>query len=83
VTLVVVAKRQFLTVFQPVLPLHECANPTAAESTIVESAAKPLHSVTDSAAAKSTAEPLQSVTDSVADSTAASAALTENLDYIT
>jgi hypothetical protein len=39
-------------VFQPVLPLHECADPTAAES---------LHSVADSAA-----EPLQFVTDSVA-----------------
>jgi hypothetical protein len=39
-------------VFQPVLPLHECANPAATE---------PLHSIADSAA-----EPLQSVVDSTA-----------------
>jgi hypothetical protein len=32
-----------------VLPLHECANPTAAEP--LHSVAKPIHSVTDSAAA--------------------------------
>jgi hypothetical protein len=34
-------------VIQPVLHLHECADPATAEST----AAEPLHSVTDSAAA--------------------------------
>jgi hypothetical protein len=50
-------------VFQLVLPLHECADPVAAE---------PLHSVADSAA-----EPLQSIVDSVADSAAAGAAPTE------
>jgi hypothetical protein len=42
-------------VFQPVLPLHECADPAAAES-----GAEPLHSVANSA----TAEPLQSIADS-------------------
>jgi hypothetical protein len=47
-------------VFQPVLPLHVCAGPAATESATVESGAKPLHSVADSAAA----EPLQSVADS-------------------
>jgi hypothetical protein len=42
---------------QSVLPLHECADPTAAdESATVESTAEPLHSVADS-----TAEPLQSM----------------------
>jgi hypothetical protein len=55
-------------VFQPVLPLHECADPTADEST-----AEPLHSVADSAAT----EPLQSIADSVADFAAATAAPTE------
>jgi hypothetical protein len=65
-------------VFQPVLPLHEYADPAAAEYAAVESAAakftaEPLHSVADSAATKSTAEPLQSV----AGSTAAGAAVTE------
>jgi hypothetical protein len=39
-------------VFQSVLPLHECADPVAAE---------PLHSV-----ANSTVEPLQSIADSAA-----------------
>jgi hypothetical protein len=39
-----------MTVFQPILPLQECADPTVA---------KPLYSVADSAA-----EPLQSVADS-------------------
>jgi hypothetical protein len=50
-------------VFQPVLPLHECLDPTA-----IESAPEPLHSVADSAT-----EPLQFV----ADSTAAGAAPTK------
>jgi hypothetical protein len=44
-------------VFQLILPLHECADPAAAESPT-----EPLHSVADSA----TAEPLQSVADSAA-----------------
>jgi hypothetical protein len=48
---------------QPVLPLHECADPAAIE---------PLHSTTDSVA-----DPLQSLADSVTNSTAASAAPTE------
>jgi hypothetical protein len=51
-------------VFQLVLPLHECANPTATE---------PLHSVAND----STAEPLQYVADSVVDFAAAGAAPTE------
>jgi hypothetical protein len=55
----------FLTVFQPVLPLHECADPTTDEST-----AEPLHFVVDSIAAESAVEPLQSVTDSAAASAA-------------
>jgi hypothetical protein len=55
--------------FQSVLPLHECAEPTTAKSTTVESAAEPLHSVAESA----TTEPLQSI----ADSAAVIAALTE------
>jgi hypothetical protein len=33
-----------------VLPLHECADPTAAESAAAESATEPLHSVADSVA---------------------------------
>jgi hypothetical protein len=57
---------------QLMLPLHECADPTLAES-----ATEPVHSVGDfaaveefvveplhSAAAESTAEPLQSIADS-------------------
>jgi hypothetical protein len=38
-------------VFQPVLPLYKCANPTAAESATAESPTEPLHSVADSATA--------------------------------
>jgi hypothetical protein len=59
---------------QPVLPLHECANPAAAEST-----AEHLHSIDESAAAaaKSAAEALQSVDDSVADCAAVGVALTK------
>jgi hypothetical protein len=36
-------------VIEPVLPLHECADPTTAEST-----AGPLHSIADSAVAGAT-----------------------------
>jgi hypothetical protein len=60
--------------FQPVLPLHECADHAAVAA---ESPAEALHSIADSTAAKSTAELLQSVADSIADSAAAGAALTE------
>jgi hypothetical protein len=52
VTLAIIDEKWFLTVFQMVLPLHECVDPTAAE---------PLHSVFDS-----TAETLQYVADSTA-----------------
>jgi hypothetical protein len=58
-------------VIESVLPLHECADPAAAESAI-----EPLHSVADSAATESVAEPLQSI-GSIADSTAAGVAPTE------
>jgi hypothetical protein len=51
-------------VFQSVLPLHECADPTTAESAV-----EPIHSIADSVAV----EPLQSV----ADSATASATVTE------
>jgi hypothetical protein len=50
-------------VFQLVLPLHECADPTAAES---------LHSIADSAI-----EPLQPIANSVADFDSAGVAPTE------
>jgi hypothetical protein len=56
--------------FQLVLSLHECADPTAVEP--LHSIAEPLHSIADSAA-----EPLQSVVDSVVDSAIAGAAPTE------
>jgi hypothetical protein len=36
-------------VFQPVLPLHECTDPAAAEFAATESATEPLQSVADSA----------------------------------
>jgi hypothetical protein len=54
---------------QLVLPLHECADPTAIESAVAKSVAtkstaKLLHSIVDSATAESTAEPLQSGADS-------------------
>jgi hypothetical protein len=55
-------------VFQPVLPLHECDDPAAAEST-----AEPIYSIAKSATTVSAVEPLQSV----ADSTDAGAAPTE------
>jgi hypothetical protein len=45
--------------FQLVLPLHECADPAAAESTAIKFAAK-------FAATEFAAEPLQSVADSAA-----------------
>jgi hypothetical protein len=55
-------------VFQPVLTLHECADPAVAKST-----GEPLHFVADFAAAEplhyvanSAIEPLQSVTNSAA-----------------
>jgi hypothetical protein len=69
-------KRQVLTVIQPMLPLHECADPAPTESAaeplhsigdsaaIEESAVEPLHSTVDPATAESVAEPLQSVADS-------------------
>jgi hypothetical protein len=69
-----VDERQFLTVIQPVLPPHECANHAPAKF-----APKPLHSVTDSAAAEEVAadpaaiEPLHST----ADPAGSGAALTE------
>jgi hypothetical protein len=44
-------------VFQPVLPLHECANPADVESATDESEIEPLHYVADSTAVESTAEP--------------------------
>jgi hypothetical protein len=50
VTLSFVNEKQFLTVIQPVHPLHECANPAPTEST----------SPAESVAAKSTTEPLHS-----------------------
>jgi hypothetical protein len=68
-------------VIQPMLHLHECDDPTPAES-----ATEPLHSVGDSTAVEESAvEPLHSVADpavaeplqSVADSDAAADALTE------
>jgi hypothetical protein len=60
-------------VFQPILPLHECADPAATEYGAAESTTKPLYSIADSVAAKSAAKPLQSV----ADSTTGGAAPTE------
>jgi hypothetical protein len=43
-------------VFQPVLPLHDCADPAATQPlhSIADSVAKPLHSVADSAATGAT-----------------------------
>jgi hypothetical protein len=63
-------------VIQPMLPLHDCADPAPAES-----AAEPLHSVGDSTIVEplhsaidpAAAEPLQSI----ADSNAVADALTE------
>jgi hypothetical protein len=73
VTLSFIDEGQFLTVIQPVLPLHECADPTPAESAV-----EPFHSVADSTAAnpatiESTIEPLHSAVDP----TGSGAALTE------
>jgi hypothetical protein len=85
VTLFFVDERQILTVIQPMLPLHEFADPAPAESAdeslhsvgdfgvVEESAVEPLHSADDPGAAESTVEPLQSV----ADSDVAAVALTE------
>jgi hypothetical protein len=64
-------------VFQPVLPLHECADPIAAKSVAAEFAVEPLHSIADSTVAESAAEHLQSVVDPVADSAAVDVAPTE------
>jgi hypothetical protein len=50
VTLVVIDERLFLTMFQLILSLHECADPAAAQSATVEFAAEPLQSIVDSAA---------------------------------
>jgi hypothetical protein len=68
VTLSFVDGRQFLTVIQSVLPLHECANHAPAEFTT-----ESLHSVDDStvaeeaaidpAAVESVVEPLHSIVD--------------------
>jgi hypothetical protein len=57
-TLSFVDEKQFLTVIELILPLHECADPTTAES---------LHFVADTAAAKEAAadpivvEPLHNI----------------------
>jgi hypothetical protein len=51
-TLSFVNERQFLTVIQPVLPLHECA-----DHALAKFATEPLHSIVDSATA---VEPLHS-----------------------
>jgi hypothetical protein len=63
-------------VIQSMLPLHECADPAPAKSTIEplhsvgdsaaveESIVEPLHSTIDPAATKSPVEPLQSIADS-------------------
>jgi hypothetical protein len=65
VTLSFVDEKQVLTVIQPMLHLHECADPAPTESAAVEeSAVEPLQSGADPAAPESTAEPLQSVADS-------------------
>jgi hypothetical protein len=45
--------------FQPVLPLHECADSATTESITVESVAEPLHSVADSTAAIAVAAPTE------------------------
>jgi hypothetical protein len=58
VTLAVIDEKLFLTVFQPVLPLHECADPAAAESIAAQSVAEPLHSVADFATTEFATEPL-------------------------
>jgi hypothetical protein len=61
-TLSFIDEGQILTVIHPMLPLHECADPTPAES-----AAESLHSVGDSATAEESAiEPLHSAADPTA-----------------
>jgi hypothetical protein len=69
-----VDKRQFLTVIQPVLPLHECADHAPAEF-----AGEPLHSIADSAAAEEAAtdHAIVEALHSVADPTGSGVALTE------
>jgi hypothetical protein len=72
-TLSFIDERQFLTVIQVVLPLHECADPTPAES-----ATEPLHSIADSAAAETAADPAAvEPLHSVDDPTGSGVALTE------
>jgi hypothetical protein len=74
VTLSFIDERQFLTVIQSVLPLHECADHAPTEF-----ATEPLHSIDDSTAAEDAAadpaivETLHSATDLVG----SGAALTE------
>jgi hypothetical protein len=75
-TLSFIDERQVLTVIEPMLHLHECAEPAPTESvaeplhsvgdsTIVEeSTVEPLHSVDDPVAAESVDKPLQSIADS-------------------
>jgi hypothetical protein len=59
VTLSFADERHVLTMIQPMLHLYECADPVP-----VEFAAKPLHSIGDSAAVEeSTVEPLHSAAD--------------------
>jgi hypothetical protein len=49
-TLPFIDERQLLTMIQPVLPLHECADPTPAESAApAESTTEPLHSAAGAA----------------------------------
>jgi hypothetical protein len=54
-----VDERQFLTVIQLILPLHECADPAPAESAAAES--PPTESAADPAPAESSAKPLHSI----------------------
>jgi hypothetical protein len=73
VTLSFVDERQVLIVIQPMLPLHECADPASTESaaeplhsigdfaTIEESVVEPLHSAADPATSEFATKPLQSV----------------------
>jgi hypothetical protein len=68
-TLSFVDERQVPTVIQPMLPLHECADPAPTETlhsvgdsaAVEESAVEPLHFTADPTAAESVDEPLQSV----------------------
>jgi hypothetical protein len=72
VTLSFIDERQVLTVIQPMLHLHECAEPAPAKplhfvgdsAAVEESVVEPLQSADDPAAVESDAEPIQSVADS-------------------